>query len=148
MVMRFAAANLRQGGTMIVQSYCGSLDVLDHRYYLWACDRQLAGVGMQLRELYRFMHTTGTMIYVASKGTPDWPLATRLTALHGRAEPERVQGLRIVGPPPGEADLFDAQQYPLRVLNPPERPTLRARIGRRLRIRQRLSAIRDVLSPR
>jgi hypothetical protein len=98
MVMRFAR-NLRNGGAMIVQSYCGSLDAIDHRYYLWACDRQLAQIGMRLMEVYRFAQTTGSMLYVAAKGVPDWPLFPAITRFHGRAEPERVQCLRIAAPP-------------------------------------------------
>jgi hypothetical protein len=97
-VMRFAC-NLREGGTMIVQSYCGGLDAADHRYYLWACDRQLAAIGMRLLEIYRFGNTTGAMLYIAAKGHPDWPLFPPITCFHGRAEPERVQCLRLAAPP-------------------------------------------------
>ena len=96
-VMRFAR-NLREGGTMIVQSYCGSLDAIDHRYYLWACDRQLAQIGMRLLEVYRFAQSTGVMLYVAAKGRSNWPLSTSLTRFHGRAESERVQCLRLAAP--------------------------------------------------
>jgi hypothetical protein len=98
-VMRFAA-QLRTGGTMIVQSYCGSLDAAYQRYYLWAFDRQLEQVGMRLREVYRFANLTGIMLYVASKGTVNWPLFPPITRFHGRTEPERIQCLRLAGPPP------------------------------------------------
>jgi hypothetical protein len=100
-VMRFAR-NLCDGGMMIMQSYCGGFDATDNRYYLWACDRQLAHSGMRLLEVYRFAQTTGCMLYVAGKGRPNWPLSTPLTRFHGRAEPERVQCLRLAAPP-GEA---------------------------------------------
>jgi hypothetical protein len=96
--MRFAR-NLRNGGTMIVQSYCGGLDASDHRYYLWACDQQLAEIGMRLLEVYRFANTTGAMLYVAVKGHPDWPLFPPITCFDGRAEPKRVQCLRLAAPP-------------------------------------------------
>jgi hypothetical protein len=104
-VMRFAR-NLRQGGTMIVQSYCGSLDALDHRYYLWACDRQLEQNGLHLRELYRFANITGSMLYVIAKGKPDWPLFPPLTRFHGRAEADRVQCLRLAAPSAERVSLY------------------------------------------
>jgi hypothetical protein len=114
LVLRFAR-NLRDGGTMIVQSYCGGLDAGDHGYYLWACDRQLAEIGMRLLEVYRFASTTGTMLYVAAKGSPSWPLFPPITMFHGRAQPERVQCLRLVGPP-GESPA-DKQARPPGVTN-------------------------------
>jgi hypothetical protein len=106
LVMRFAR-NLREGGTMIVQSYCGSLDMIDHRYYLWACDRQLAEAGMRLLELYRFAQTTGSMLYVTARGSPAWPLWPPITCFHGRAEPERVQCLRLAAPPDQRSRIVD-----------------------------------------
>jgi hypothetical protein len=102
-IMRFAQ-NLRPSGLMIVQSYAGGFDVLDQRYYMWACDRQLATAGMTLIEAYRFTPTTGVMLYVAAKGpTPSLPLSALITQFHGRGQPERVQCLRLLGPPPTDS---------------------------------------------
>ena len=98
MIMRFGGY-LSEGGTMIIQSYCGGLDAADHRYYLWACDRQLAEHGLRLLELYRLAETTGSMLYVIAKGTANWPLFPPITCFHGRAKPERVQCLRLFSPP-------------------------------------------------
>jgi hypothetical protein len=96
------AWQLRNGGLMIVQSYYGGFDVLDQRYYMWACDRQLAENGMMLIEAYRFATTTGVMLYVAVKGKPAaMPVPPPITWFHGRAEPQRVQCLRLLAPPKG-----------------------------------------------
>jgi hypothetical protein len=80
---------------------CG-FDVLDQRYYIWACDRQLATAGMTLLEAYRFATTTGVMLYVAARGEPaGLPLFPPITRFHGRGPPERIQCLRLAGPPVG-----------------------------------------------
>lgn len=99
MVMRLAA-QVRPGGMVIIQSYYGGLDVLAHRYYLWACDRQLAEAGLQMRELYRFRTTPGVCLYVATRGERELPLRPQLTIFHGRAPQQALECLRIVGPPP------------------------------------------------
>lgn len=94
LVMRFAE-RLRPGGLMIVQSYYGGFDVLDHRYYMWACDRQLTARGMTLIEAYRFAASTGVMLYVVAMGDHGGlPLFPPITLFHGRAAPERIQTLR------------------------------------------------------
>ena len=92
--------DVRPGGLVIIQSYYGGLDILVHRYYLWACDRQLAAAGLQLRELYRFRTTVGVCLYVATRGSRALPLASPLTLFHGRAPQEQLECLRIAGPPP------------------------------------------------
>lgn len=92
--------HLGDDGLMIIQSYYGGFDVLDQRYYLWACDRQLAEHGMTLLEVYRFAKTTGVMLYVAGKGGPrSFPLTPAITAFHGRGEAEAIQCLRICESP-------------------------------------------------
>ena len=95
------AAHLRRRGVLIVQSYCGGLDILSHRYYLWACDRQLSKARIRLCEVYRFSQTTGVCLYVATRGNRDMPLSTHLTIFHGRAQPEPLECIRIAGPPKG-----------------------------------------------
>lgn len=101
-IMKFTR-NIRPGGLMIVQSYAGGLDALDNRYYLWACDRQLATAGMKLIEVYRFAKTTGVMLYVISKGDSyPLPLFPPITRFHGRGGAEKTQCLRLFssGPVP------------------------------------------------
>lgn len=94
------AGQVKPGGLVIIQSYYGGLDTLIHRYYLWACDRQLAAAGLELRELYRFRTTIGVCLYVATRGPRALPLASPLTLFHGRAPQEQLECLRIAGPPP------------------------------------------------
>lgn len=99
LLMQFAG-QLRAGGLMIVQSYQGGFDVLDHRYYLWACDLQLAAAGLKLIECYRFSQTTGVMLYVISKADATaLPLFPPITRFHGRGAAERVQCLRLSAHP-------------------------------------------------
>lgn len=98
-VIRFAGY-VKPGGLMIVQSYAGGCDVTDNRYFVGACERQLASIGMSLIELYQRTPSTGVLLYVIAKGDPGpLPLFPPLTSFHGRAAPERIQCLRLYGPP-------------------------------------------------
>jgi hypothetical protein len=80
------ARRLSPGGLMIVQSIGYSLDVDDHWQYVPACRLQLALNGLRLLEVWRFVETTGVMLYVAQKRGGRRPsMKSPLTMFHARA---------------------------------------------------------------
>jgi hypothetical protein len=48
--------NLKRGGLLIIQSYCGGIDTGYNPDYLAACKRQLDSHGLHLIEVHRFEH--------------------------------------------------------------------------------------------
>lgn len=86
-VMQYASS-LREGGLLIVQSYCGSIEIGWNPDYLPACRRQLGEAGLHLLEVHRFRHFYGVILYVAVKGKPRIAPATKISQFHGRSHPE------------------------------------------------------------
>jgi SAM-dependent methyltransferase len=93
-VMQYAAS-LRDNGLLLIQSYCGSIEIGWNPDYLAACRRQLGEIGLHLLEIHRFKDAYGVLLYTAVKGKPRIAPATKISRFHGRADPQAT--VRVFG---------------------------------------------------
>jgi hypothetical protein len=93
-VMQYAAS-LRDNGLLIIQSYCGSIEIGWNPDYLSACRRQLGEAGLHLLEIHRFRDAYGVLLYTAVKGKSRIAPATKISKFHGRANPQAT--VRVFG---------------------------------------------------
>jgi len=89
-VMGYTSA-IKDGGLLLIQSYCGGIDTDYNASYLAACQRQLASHDLHLVEIHRFKETHGVMLYAATKGRRQLPPGEPIAQFHGRAASEPVE---------------------------------------------------------
>jgi hypothetical protein len=94
-VMRFAGY-VRAGGTIINQSYAHGFDIDTTPTFLPTVDRQLAAHGLRLVEFYCLEKSRDVHLFVIAKGNPTYPLASDITIIQARREPEPVAALRTL----------------------------------------------------
>jgi hypothetical protein len=87
-ILQYADWYLEEGGILIMQSYCGSINPSSykHKNYLPALENQLKKHGLMLSELYRFNRTKGVMLYVITKDAKPLVANKPITYFHGRSE--------------------------------------------------------------
>src|SRR3954447_26369351 len=84
------ASKLNDGGLLLLQFYCGSLDAQYHPPNINACRRQLEQNGLRLCEVHRVSYHGSVMLYAASKAR-EFSISAEPISQFQRARPQKVE---------------------------------------------------------